>query len=407
MGQPTRPTVDFDHHTAQFAEQAAEGFTSLREQCPIAHTDAHGGFWVATSYEYARRVLTEDEDFTVEKSADGTRGGKLIPTAPHAPAILPGAVDGPLHDRLRKPLRALFAKRAVETRVGPVVRRLAGELLDGLAEVEEFDFAHDVSFRLTVGAIFDFVGLDHVEDKEAFILMLEDAFAIDPEAGGSRDALAERTAPQFEAASALVREAARARAAEPRDDLLSRMVDPGSGLSEDEVVSLALSVVLGGVRTTAASLDNAVVHLDLDRDLRRRLIADPSLVPAAVDELTRLSAVTPLVARTAVTDQQFGDVTVRAGDRIAALMASANRDEKRFPDAGTVKLDRRDGLNLTFGAGMHYCLGIWLAHMELRIALEELLARLPDHVVVHDRVRRYELVGVNNGFAALPVRPRG
>lgn len=400
-----RPRVDFDHHTPEFGENAAEKFAQLRTGCPMGYTDAHGGYWVASTYENARRVLSDTENFTVEKSADGLRGGKLIPTAPHAPAILPGSLDGPEHDRLRKPLRSIFAKRSIEAKVAPIAARLADGLLDGLVAQDEFDVAREFSFRLTVATIFEFVGLDEVVEPEKFILMLEDAFAIDPEAGGDRDALAAATSRQFAEASDLVRDVVRRRAAEPRDDLVSHMVGPASGLSEDETVNLSLSMLLGGVRTTAASMDNIVLHLGTHPELRQRLVDEASLIPGAVDELTRLAAVTPLVARTAVTDQDFGDVHVEAGDRVAALIASANRDEERFPGAGEVRPDRRGGLHLAFGVGTHYCLGIWLAHMELRTAVEAILRRMPEFEVVTDRVRRYTLVGVNNGFAALPVRP--
>lgn len=406
MTSSHEPRIEFDHHSPEFGVDQPQKFQELRSRCPVAWTDAHGGYWVASTYDAARQVLSDDKNFTVERGPDGS-GGKLIPPAPHAPSILPGSLDGAAHDRLRKPLRSIFSKRSVEERVAPSVRRIAQVLLAELVDLDEFDFARDFSFRLTVSAIFEFVGLDEVEDREKFILMLEDAFAIDPEAGGDRDALASSTLGQFGEAEVLTRRTVRARAQEPRDDLISYMVNPDTGLTEDEVVSLALSMVLGGVRTTASSLDNIIAHLDAHPDLRSTLLADPAKIPNAVEELTRIYAVTPLVARTAVTDQEVAGVHVAAGERIAALMASANLDETRFPDSCAVKLDRRDGLHLAFGAGMHYCLGIWLAHMELRIALEEILQAMPDFAVAREGMRRYSLVGVNNGFAALPVRPRG
>jgi cytochrome P450 len=402
-----RPHIDFDHHTPEFGQDGPARFAELRGRCPMGYTEAHGGYWVASTYEHARRILSDPENFTVEKSADGLRGGKLIPTAPHAPAIIPGSLDGPAHDRLRKPLRGLFAKRSIEEKVAPIARRTADALLTDLAAKPEFDAAQDFSFRLTVATISEFVGLagGEIGDPEKVVLMLEDAFAIDPEAGGNRDALASRTAERFAEVRGLVGQVVRARTAEPRADLVSAMVDPGTGLTEDEVTDLALSMLLGGVRTTAASMDNILWYLAEHPDLRRQLIEDPTTIPDAVEELTRLAAVTPLVARTAVTDQDFGDVHVRAGDRVAALICSANRDEERFPEAEQVRLGRKDGLHLAFGVGMHYCLGIWLAHMELRVATEAVLRHIPDYTVVTERVRRYSLVGVNNGFSALPIRP--
>jgi cytochrome P450 len=402
-----RPRIEFDHHTPEFGQDAPATFAELRHRCPMGFTDAHDGYWVASTYENARRVLSDPENFTVEKSADGLRGGKLIPTAPHAPAIIPGSLDGAAHDRLRRPLRGLFAKRNIEQKVAPIARRAAEALLDDLAERPEFDAAQDFSFRLTVATISEFVGLagGEIGDPEKVVLMLEDAFAIDPEAGGNRDALASRTAEKFAEVRGLVGQVVRARAVEPRDDLISAMVGPGTGLTEDEVVDLSLSMLLGGVRTTAASMDNILLHLVEHPDLRRELVEDPARIPDAVEELTRLAAVTPLIARTAVTDQDFGEVTVKAGDRVAALICSANRDEQRFPEAEQVKLGRKDGLHLSFGVGMHYCLGIWLAHMELRVAVEAVLRRIPDYAVATERVQRYSLVGVNNGFSALPIRP--
>jgi cytochrome P450 len=398
------PVVEFDHHVPEFGEDAHRRFADLRARCPVAFSKSYEGFWVASTYDAARKVISDDRLFTVEKSADGTKGGKLIPTSKYAPSVLPGVLDGEEHDRLRRPLRVVFSKAYIEREVEPIARRVADDLLDELVGLEEFDFVDRFSFPMTVDTIFEFVGLD-VDDRRKFILMLEGAFAIDPEAGGDRDSLALQMRSQFADACAHVRTVARERTEHPRTDLMSHMTAPTSGLTEDEVVSLTLSMVLGGVRTTAASLDHILLQLDADPALRATLSSEPSLIPQAVEELTRISAVTPLVARTALADVDLGGVTIHKGDRIAALIASANLDEQQFPDGEAVKLDRRDGLSLTFGVGTHHCLGIWLAKMELRVAVEAILRRMPEFRVVTDRVRRYRLVGVNNGFASLPVRP--
>ncbi|MFT3866542.1 MAG: cytochrome P450 [Solirubrobacterales bacterium] len=348
--------------------------------------------------------MGETENFTVELNEDRTEGGKLIPTAQGAPVIVPGILDGEEHDRLRDPLRSIFARKSVEERAGPIATQVATELADALAGRDEFDFANEFSFRLTVGTIFGFVGLVEIEDREKFILMLEDAFAIDPEAGADRTQLASKTSSRYEEAENRVREIVRSRSTSPTGDLISLMVAPETGLSVDDVTALTLSILLGGVRTTAASLDNIVVHLDRHRDLRQRLIDNPEEIADAVYEMVRIYSVTPLVARTATRDVEIGDVTVHKGERVAALIASANLDEDKFPDAGTADPERRAGLNLAFGIGMHYCLGIWLAKMELRVAVETVLDRMPDYTVVESR--RYAKVGVNNGFSSLIVRPR-
>ena len=154
------PVVEFDHHSDEFAADSVERFAGLRASLPpLAFTESHGGFWVASSYELVREILSDNDTYTVERSADGTKGGKLIPTSAKAPAIVPGILDGEPHDRLRRPLRSLFAKPNIERTVGPVAKRLVDELLDELIDRDEFDFATEFSFRLTVNMIFEFVGL--------------------------------------------------------------------------------------------------------------------------------------------------------------------------------------------------------------------------------------------------------
>ncbi|KAA1394283.1 cytochrome P450 [Aeromicrobium ginsengisoli] len=400
------PVITFDHHSAEFAHDSVQRFAELRSRdVPLGFTESHEGFWVASSYELVREILSDNDTYTVERSADGTKGGKLIPTSAKAPAIIPGILDGEPHDRLRRPLRSLFAKPNIERTVAPVAKQLVSDLLDQVVPLEEFDFATGFSFSLTVNTIFEFVGLAEVEDREKFILMLEDAFAIDPEIGADRDALAGSTSVQFAAASDLVRDVVRARVADPTEDLISKMAAPGTDLTEDDVVALTLSIILGGVRTTAASLDNMVEHLASHPDLRDELREDPSLIPSAVEEMLRLFTVTPLVARTVTTETELGGVTLHVGDRVAAVLALANLDEDQFPDPLEVDTDRSDGMHVTFGLATHYCLGLWLARMELRIALEGILERMPSYEVVTERAQRFSRLGVNNGYAHLPVRP--
>lgn len=402
----TEHAIAFDHHSSDFAEDSVDRFPRLRAELPaMAYSESHGGFWVASSYELAREILSDSETYTVERSADGSKGGKLIPTSAQAPSIVPGVLDGEPHDRLRRPLRALFAKPNIERTVAPVAHRLTEALADDVLAKEVLDFATEFSFPLTVNVIFEFVGLTEVDDREAFIHMLEDAFAIDPEIGGDRDQLAGATSEQFRAAQDLVREVVRARTAESRDDLISKMVDPRTELTEDDAVALTLSIVLGGVRTTAASLDNMVHHLAQHPELRAELVEDPALIPAAVEDMLRYFAVTPLVARTVTEETELGGVTLREGDRVAAVLALANLDEDQFPEATQIDVDRSDGMHLTFGLGTHYCLGLWLARMELRTALEAILSRVPEYEVVESESRRFTKLGVNNGFARLVVRP--
>ena len=203
----------------------------------------------------------------------------------------------------------------------------------------------------------------------------------------------------------MVRDVVRARADEPTEDLISKMVHPSTELTEDDAWRLTLSIILGGVRTTAATLDNIVDHLASHPDLRDELREDPSIIPSAVEEMLRLFTVTPLVARTVTSETELGGITLHEGDRVAAALALANLDEEQFPDPLEVDTDRSDGMHMTFGLATHYCLGLWLARMELRTAIEGIVERMPSYEIDGDRAQRFSRLGVNNGFAHLLVRP--
>jgi cytochrome P450 len=396
------PSIEFDHHSTDFGSTAPGLFTDMVSRCPVAYSESNGGYWVAASYEQARKVLGDDENFTVRRSADGTSGGLLIPSAAHAPRVWPGELDGPEHDRLRRPLRTAFSRGYLERNLAPALDRTIQERIAVITAMPEFDITSDFSFPITVESIFTYVGLQEIEDKAELILMLEDAFAIDPEVGDDREALAEATSPLFRAATARIRAIIDSRRPAPSDDLIGIMLTADPPLSGDEIDAMTMSLLLGGVRTTAASIDNVLWHLDADRDLRRAVIARPEILGAVVDEVVRIYSPSPLVARTVVQDMELAGAELKAGDRIAAAICSANLDPARFADPAWVNPDRRDGLHLAFGVGTHYCLGIWLAKLEITHAVGQFLAQLPDYAIDRDRAKRYDHTGVNNGWATLP-----
>jgi cytochrome P450 len=396
------PSIDFDHHSTDFGRTAPGLFEEMVSQCPVAFSPSNGGYWVAASYEHARKVLGDDENFTVRRSADGSSGGLLIPSAAHAPRVWPGELDGPEHDRLRRPLRTAFSRGYLERNLAPALDRIIDERIAAISAMPEFDITSDFSFPITVESIFTYVGLQEIEDKAELILMLEDAFAIDPEVGDDREALAEATSPLFREATARIRAIVDSRRPAPSDDLIGIMLTADPPLSGDEIDAMTMSLLLGGVRTTAASIDNVLWHLDGNHALREAVLADPAILAPVVDELVRIYSPSPLVARTVVHDMELGGAELRAGDRIAAAICSANLDPARFGDPATASPSRKDGLHLAFGVGTHYCLGIWLARLEVTHAVGQFLAALPGYSIDRERAKRYAHTGVNNGWATLP-----
>jgi cytochrome P450 len=152
-------------------------------------------------------------------------------------------------------------------------------------------------------------------------------------------------------------------------------------LTTDELSNAFMLLLIAGLHTTQGSLGWAIMHLSRYPEQRRMLVEDPSRIPAAVEEVLRIEAAVSM-GRRATRDTELGGVQLKADDQLLCVLAGANRDEREFPDPDQLKVDRTPNRHLSFGAGPHRCLGSHLARVDLRIALEELLRRLPD--IEHD-----------------------
>jgi cytochrome P450 len=184
-------------------------------------------------------------------------------------------------------------------------------------------------------------------------------------------------------------------------ELLHATVD-GRLLTDEEIVSIIRNWTVGELGTIAASVGIVAHFLAMRPELQNRLRAEPSLLPAAIDEILRIHA--PLIANRRVTTSpvMIGDRTIEAGQRLTLIWASANRDEAVFGDPDEFRLDRDPSQNLLYGAGIHVCPGAPLARLELRIALEELLARTSRMAVVPDKPPARAAYPAS-GFSSLPL----
>jgi cytochrome P450 len=176
----------------------------------------------------------------------------------------------------------------------------------------------------------------------------------------------------------------------------------GQTLSEDELVASAILLLNAGHEASVNAFGNGVVTLLDHPEQLARLRADHDLVASAIEEMIRFDAPLQLFERTAREDMQVGDVTVRAGERVAALMGSANREPNAFEDADVFDIGRQPNHHIGFGAGVHHCLGAPLARMELQISLPTLLDRFPDLHSAGDPVRRPTFV--LRGYESVPLR---
>lgn len=355
--------------------------------------NGEGWAWLVTRYDDVRTVLT-DPRFS--------RAGTVAPGAPRVAVSspLPGTLpttDPPEHTRLRRLVSGAFAYRRVET-YRPWIRELAGELADGLgADGSPADLRAALALPLPIRVICRLLGVPYA-DRDRFREWTELAYSMVP-------AEAERVHAAMDALTGYLAGLVAAKRAEPGDDILSELAADPAGLSPDELTAFGLNLLVAGHETSANQITGFVATLLRDPTRWDRLVAEPDLVPTAVEELlrhTRLSETGQL--RVAVEDVALAGGTVRAGEGVIAAIASANRDPRAFDRADEVVLDREPGRHLAFGVGTHFCLGAHLARVELAEALSALLARFPGlrlAVPAEALAWRHVLV---SGVDALPVR---
>jgi cytochrome P450 len=298
-------------------------------------------------------------------------------------------MDPPDHTRLRTLVAKAFTVRRVEE-LRPRAREIAiGLVKDMIAEGAPADLVDRFALPLPVAVICELLGVP-VEDRPKFRVWSDNALST-----------SRLTAEEFMASREELREYMRGLIAEhrvhPRDDLITALIearDEQDRLSELELVDLCNGILIAGHETTASQIPNFLVTLMDHPQAMARLREDPSLVPGAVEELTRF---VPLgsgggFARYATEDVQVGDVLVREGEPVIVAIGAANRDALRFPEPDKLQVESPPAQHLGFGHGVHHCLGAALARMELQEALRVLLSELPELHLAGDVVWKTEML---------------
>jgi cytochrome P450 len=361
----------FDHWDPDLAGDPYPIYTELRDQCPVARSDQHGGFWVLSRYadiEAAARDATtfssKSPSIPLEIGLDGM-------------SIPPLDQDPPEHTRYRQLLLPFFSPGR-SLKLEPLTRAIASRLVDDYRANGGGDVVEAFSKPLPIAVVAQILGVeksDHDLFNEWTSAIVEDG-ATDPDkaAKAGRDVYAYFVK--------LLDERRRF----PRDDLLSHLLEAeidGDQMSDGERLGCAVLLLLAGIDTTWSTLGSFLWYLARDAKTRSQLVEDPSKIPSAVEELLRVLAPTS-VARMATCDTSIDDQKICAGDPVLLPFPSANRDERAFAQPDRVLIDRSPNKHLAFGAGVHRCLGAHLARMELRVALEEFLGRIPDFVLADD-----------------------
>ncbi|MGI5326933.1 cytochrome P450 [Actinomadura nitritigenes] len=353
---------DFDPLDRAMIDDPHAGYARLRASCPVARGDRWAGFWALTTYADVVAASTAPHLFSSES-------GVVIPINPLAGRRLPMHFDPPEHTAYRRMLNPAFhADRAV--RLASDVCQIADGLLAG-AVPGPAEMIRQYASPLASRSLAAFLGM-----SGEFGARLEEHSVRFERAQADADTDA------VEAANATLYEYARevfARQSE-RDDpldvanvLAAGRVD-GRALTEEEIVGSIRQIFIAGHIAVAAALGSGIRHLAEDGALQDRLRRDPALIPDAVEELLRLHTPNQGFARTAKQDVRVRDRLIRAGEQVALVYTSANRDPQVFDDPDRFMLHRRPARHLAFGHGVHKCVGMELARLELRTGLAALLA---------------------------------
>jgi cytochrome P450 len=372
--------TDFDHTDPGWVNDPFPIWDELREKCPVAHSDRYGGVWLPVSHDDVAAVAYDTEHFTSRSViVSETRPGDGDLPAPIGIAP-PITSDPPFHQHARRILLPAFAPKPIAA-LEPFTRELCRELLDGLADQTDFDAAVEYAQHIPVRVIVKMLGFPQ-EDADIFrrfIHMIVEDVDMPAE---ERERLQEQNE---------IGEYLDARIQEhldnPREDLTSFLLEAeieGQKLLPEHVAGTMLLLMIAGIDTTWSAIGAALWHLGTHPDDRKRLVAEPELLPTAVEEFLRAYAPVTM-ARMVAEDFEFegagGACPMREGDWLLLPFPAANRDPEQFPDADQVVIDRAENRHSAFGLGIHRCLGSNLARMELTVALDEWLRRYPDFEV--------------------------
>jgi cytochrome P450 len=298
--------------------------------------------------------------------------------------LIPLQIDPPEHKKYRKILDPLFAPRQMAQLEEPVTE-LVGRLLDAFEGRDEIDFAQEFSIPFPSQVFLTLLGLP-LDELPRFLAMKDGIIRPDHVTGTDR--MSETAVSHQRATAQSIYEYFDAvldeRQREPRDDLLTTFLHTeveGHSLSREDILDICFLFLIAGLDTVTASLDCMFAYLARHPDERRQIVEDPSVIPSAVEELLRWETPVMGVQRVALEDTELGGCPVRKGQQVSVLLGSANTDDAEFGDGDTVRFARDPNRHLAFGGGIHRCLGSHLARQELRVALREWHARIPDYSI--------------------------
>jgi hypothetical protein len=377
--------LSFDPLLPAMIDDPYPTYRRLRDEEP-AHYSAKFSTWVLSRYDDVRAALLDAQTYCSGQ-------GVLLGSAAEDFLPMVETTDPPHHGPLRALIGDAFRRRHVEPLEG-ALQALVDELIDAFIERGRCDLTAELAWPFPANVICELLGVPEA-DRESF---RDWAYALST--GNTADGNA---AHRIYAYFAQLLEARRR---EPRADLVSALLASrveGRALGESELLGSCFQLVVAGHETTTNLLSNAVIVLSRHPDLRQRLATEPARIPDAIEEILRFDAPVQGLSRTLTRDVRLHGRVARAGERVHLLFAAANRDERAFEAPDELDIERSPNAHLSFGFGIHFCLGAHLARLEARIALAALLERIPDFELESDAVRRLPSLMLR-GAETLPLR---
>ena len=376
---PPNLVTDFDVYDPSLATPVdvfQQRVAELAVKGPVVYSPAYGGHWIVTQYKEIQQVLTDPETFSSYPNNLVTPAdfGKFIPLE----------IDPPEHTAYRHVLQPLFSPQRMK-KLSDDIRGVVNGLIDGFAPKgqAEFisEFAHELPARVFL-ALMDWP----VEDTPLFSEATDVVLFGKP--GGTQEESDQARIEAGLTVAGYFQNVIEDRRRNPRADATSILINTEVELSDgtrvlqdQELFLMFYLLLMGGLHTVQGSLAWAIMHLVHNPAQRDLIIADPAVIPQAVEEILRIEAAVA-AGRRATRDVELGGVRIAEGDQLLLMLCSANRDPDAFHDPTVFDIHRSPNRHLSFGAGVHRCLGSHLGRLELTIALEELHRRIPDYQLV-------------------------
>jgi cytochrome P450 len=388
--------TDFSHLEPEWSADPYPIQDDLRQRCPIAHTERFGGAWLPTRYEDVAAIAYDTERFSSRSIIlSNFRPPRELAPIGGSPPI---SSDPPFHHDARKLLLPAFTKAEI-AKQEPATRAFCHSLIDTFEGQDVVDAAGDYAQHIPMRVIADMLGFPP-EDGPQFRVFVEDLLE---GINLPSDERIERVSRLFDYLLVQVHD----HIDNPRQDLTTYLINAelyGQKLAPDHVVGTMALLLIAGIDTTWSAIGASLWHLAKNPEDRRRLAAAPGLLPTAMEEFLRAYAPVTM-ARLVKQDMHWHGVDMKADDWILLSFPAANRDPAQFDRAGEVVIDREVNRHAAFGLGIHRCVGSHLARLELRVALEVWLARIPEFTLADPAAVTWA-AGQIRGPRTLPLRIR-